>query len=267
MISASDINRVRTGPRGGVPIIFVHAVGIDLTYWGEYIESFRAEYDVTAFDLPGHGRSPGSAADWTLQNAAALLAGIVRSTSDGPAHIVGLSVGGMIAQAFAIGHPDLAASLTLIDTAATFADEGRAVMRARADLARRDGMAAVIPTTLERWFTERTRRERPDIIDRVKKSYLGDDATIHAAIWNMIAELDLVDQLGFIRCPALILVGQFDPSSPPSAAQLLADHIADARMYVIEDASHMAPLEKPDVVKVHLKAFLAEQSALKSSKR
>ena len=251
------VNTVRCGPRRGTPVVLVHPVGLDLSYWDGQIEALRPTYDVVAFDLPGHGRSPGTPSDWTLNKAAAVLAGVIRGLGSPDAHVVGLSVGGMIAQALALAEPGLVRSLTLIDTAASFPDAGRAGMRARAEAARRGGMAAVLSSTLERWFTPETRAGRPDLVDRVTKTLLRDDPMVHAAMWDMIAALDLAGELHRISCPALILVGEHDPSSPPAAARQLREGIAGARMRVIADASHMAPLERPGVVNGHLLDFLA----------
>ena len=253
------INLVRTGRRGGAPVILVHPVGLDLGYWDRQIEALRSTNDVVAFDLPGHGRTPGSPDDWTLDKAAGCLGHVIRAVDAGPAHLVGLSVGGMISQALVLAQPELVRSLTLIDTAAAFAEAGRAAMRDRAEAARRAGMAAVLDTTIKRWFTAETERERSDLIDRVSKTLLADDPLVHAALWDMIAELDLVSELRRITCPTLILVGEFDPSSPPAAARVLEANIAGAEMHVIEGASHMAPLEKPDVINRHLIRFLAAQ--------
>ncbi len=253
---ASSVNLVRTGPRGHAPVVLVHPVGLDLTYWGAQVEALCDDHDVVAYDLPGHGASPGSPADWTLDQAAEVLARVVRSTGDEGAHLVGLSVGGMISQALALAQPALVRSLTLIDTAAAFAEEGRAGMRARAKMAREGGMRAVLPSTLQRWFTPETVARRPDLIDRVTKTLLADDPLVHAAMWDMISALDLVAQLHRVSCPTLILVGEHDPSSPPAAARVLQENIAGARMHVIPDASHMAPLEKPDAINGYLKDFL-----------
>ena len=251
------VNLVRTGPRGSLPVVLVHPVGLDLTYWSAQIEALGGDHDVVAFDLPGHGRTPGTPADWTLDRAAALLASVVRSLDAGPAHIVGLSVGGMIAQALALDRPESVASLTLIDTAAAFSDAARDGMRARAEATRTGGMAAVLHSTLDRWFTADTMARRPDLIDRVTKTLLSDDPEIHGAMWEMISGLDLVPRIGAVTCPTLILVGEHDPSSPPEAARLLRDHIAGGQMHVIPDTSHMAPLERPDAVNAFLVPFLA----------
>jgi len=254
--AARPVNIVRTGPRGAPPVVLVHPVGLDLTYWGGQVEVLCGEHDVVAYDLPGHGRSPGSPADWTLDQAADLLAQVVRSVGSDGAHLVGLSVGGMICQALTLAQPGLVRSLTLIDTAAAFAEEGRAGMRARARMAREGGMQAVLPSTLQRWFTDDTVARRPDLVDRVTKTLLADDALVHAAMWDMISALDLVTELHRITCPTLILVGEHDPSSPPSAARVLQQSIAGSEMHVIPDTSHMAPLEKPDAINGYLVDFL-----------
>ena len=212
------INLVRTGPRGDAPVVLVHPVRLDLGYWDGQIEALRGTHDVVAFDLPGHGRTPGTPADWTLDKAAACLSQVICRLEAGPVHLVGLSVGGMISQALTLAQPDQVCSLTLIDNAAAFAEPGRVAMRDRADAARRVGMAAVLDTTISRWFTAETVRHRPQLIDRVSKTLLADDPLVHAAMWDMIAELDLVSQLHRIACPTLILVGESDPSSPPAAA-------------------------------------------------
>ena len=255
---AWSINSVRTGPRGAPPFVLVHPAGLDLTYWATQIEALFEAHDVVAFDLPGHGSSPGKPADWTLDTAAEMLAQVVRSTGSGSTHVIGVSVGGMIAQALALAEPALVHSLTLIDTAAAFPEEGRAGMRARATMAREGGMQAVLPSIIERWFTPETVARRPELIDRVSKTLLADDPLVHVAMWNMISGLDLVSRLHRISCPALILAGEQDSSSLPAAAHVLQDNIAGAEIHVIPGASHMAVLEKPDVINGHIKLFLSK---------
>ncbi len=261
------INLVRTGPRGATPVVLVHPVGLDLSYWDRQIEALHDTHDVVAFDLPGHGRTPGTPTDWTLDRAAGCLGHVVSGLEAGPAHLVGLSVGGMISQALALARPDLVRSLTLIDTAAAFAEPARVAMHDRAGAVRRGGMEAVLQTTIERWFTAETVLRRPELLDRVTKTLLADDPLVHAAMWDMIAGLDLVAELRRIVCPTMILVGEFDPSSPPAAARVLRDNIAGAEMHVIQAASHMAPLERPELINAHLLRFLASPGGRQDTKR
>lgn len=260
-----NINTVRTGPRGRPPVVFVHPVGLDLTYWSGQIEALCDAHDVVAFDLPGHGASPGNPDDWTIDQAAAILAQVIRSIGCDNARLVGLSVGGMIAQALTLAQPDLVSSVVLIDTAAAFPEQARAAMRARANTVREGGMQAVLASTIERWFMPETVTRRPDLIDRVKKTLLANNPLVHAAMWDMISRLDLAPQLKRISCPTLILVGEHDPSSPPAAATVMREAIAGSAMHVIPAASHMAPLEKPALINSYLSAFLSQSVNDKSS--
>ncbi len=253
----ASIHMVRTGPRGDAPVVLVHPVGLDLTYWDRQIEALRDTHDVVAYDLPGHGSTPGAPADWTFDRAATTLSQIVMSLGQEGAHIVGISVGGMIAQVFALRYPTLVRSLALVGTAASFPNDARQAMRDRADTARLTGMSAVLPSTIERWFTPAFVANRPDVIDRVGKTLLSDDPAIHAAMWDMISGLNVAGELSRISCPTLVLVGDRDPSCPPAAARVLHEGIAGSQMEVLADASHMSILEQPVIINEHLSNFYA----------
>ena len=237
--------------------MLLHPVGLDLTYWGAQIEALVDEYDVIALDLPGHGRSPSTPADWTFERAAATVAEVIRAAGGEPAHIVGLSVGSFIAQTLALAEPALVRSLTLIGTAATFSDNVRAGMRSRAETVREKGMAAVIGPTVQRWFRPETVARRPDLVDRVTRTLLADDPLVHAAMWDTISGFDTAADLERVACPTLIVVGEDDPSTPPAAAQVVHARIAGSEVHVVAEASHMTTLERPDAVNAHLVRFLA----------
>ncbi len=251
------LNWVSTGPKNTSTVVLIHPVGLDLTYWDRQIEALRSDYNVVAFDLPGHGRSSGEPQDWSFDMAARTVAELIDSIESGPVHLAGISFGGMIAQATVLARPELVRSLVLIGTASTFSEPVRAGMRLRAETVRSGGMEAVLPSSLERWFTPDTMAARPDLIDRVSKTVLADDPAIHAAIWDIIADFDVSDRLGEIRCPTLVLVGDRDPSTPPSSAAVLAGGIPNAEMVIVPNTSHMVILEAPDAVNAEIKRFLA----------
>jgi 3-oxoadipate enol-lactonase len=213
-------------------------------------------YNVVAFDLPGHGRSSGDPADWSFDYAAVTVARLIEQVSTKPVHLVGISFGGMIAQVTTLARPELIRSLTLIGTASALPDEVRKGMRSRAAAVRSGGMRAVLESSLERWFTPETRSHRPDIVDRITKTLLADDPATHAAIWDVISELDVYGRLSEISCPTLVLVGEHDQSTPPAVAAGLAAAIRNAYMVVIPGASHIVTIEAPTAVNSALGAFL-----------
>jgi 3-oxoadipate enol-lactonase len=251
-----DINLVRTGPRGGAPVVLLHSAGLDLTYWDHQIAALGRRYDVVAVDLPGHGRTPGVAQDWTLEAATAFVGEVVDRVCGGPAHLVGLSLGGTLSQAFVLARPDRVASLSLIDIAPTFTPAIRASMRSRAATAREQGMRAVLEGLFEHWFTPATRAARPDLVERATTTLLDDDPLVHAAMWEMLAAFEVTDRLARISCPTQVIVGEHDSSSPVSSALLLRDSIRGARLRVVPEAAHLTPLEAPHEVNRHLSDFL-----------
>ncbi len=249
------LNWIRTGPDDAPTVLLLHAVGYDLTFWDRQIEALQTSYNVVALDLPGHGSSPGKAEDWSFANAVTTISQLIEALGSRPVHLVGISFGGMIAQAIVLARPDLIRSLTLIATAPVFSEPARAAMRDRAALIRASGMAAVLSSSLDRWFTPETRQRRPDLIDRVSKTLLADDPAVQAAIWDIIARFDVQDRLNEIHCPTLVLVGELDPSTPPAAAALLAEAIAGATLLILPNTSHMVNLEQPVPVNAALKEF------------
>jgi 3-oxoadipate enol-lactonase len=165
----------------------------------------------------------------------------------------------MLAQSLALAEPTMVRSLTLMGTAASFSADGRAAIRERARVARTQGMQALVPAAIARWFTPQTVAQRPDLIDRATTTLLADDPEVHAALWDMVADLNLGPRLGRITCPTLVLTGASDSSTPLAAARELCDGISGAQMQVVPDTSHLAPLERPDLTSAHLLAFLERQ--------
>ena len=167
-----------------------------------------------------------------------------------PAHIVGLSMGGMVAQYLAIRHPELVRSLVLLGTVCTLPDEARRQIVARGETARQDGMRAVIGATLERWFTPAALTS--ELARRCEQRLLQNDVESWAASWRAISRLDTLPLLGQVRAP--------DLSTPPAAATVIAGNIPGAALKIIEGAPHMGPFEYPKAYLDPVAAFLQQQS-------
>ena len=251
------INLVRTGPRGGIPIVFLHPVGLDLTWWGAQIEEFAGDHDVVAFDMPNHGLSGKLDVPPSFELLARCVEGVLAALDAGPVHLVGMSVGGMIAQCFALQRPDLVRSLSLVATLCTFPAPVRQALRARAQVARAEGMAKIAQLSNDRWFTPGFRERRPDILDRATKILLLQDPEFHAAMWEMIATLDLEAQLCAIACPALVVAGGEDINAPVAAAEKITGLIRGASLHAMPGLGHFPPFEAPGPFNARLRRFLS----------
>jgi 3-oxoadipate enol-lactonase len=251
-----SINVVRAGPQGAPPLLFLHPVGLDLTWWGDQFARFGGDYDVIALDMPGHGLSASFDGAPTFARLARMVEGVIGTLQIAPAHIVGLSVGGMIAQTLALKRPDLVRSLSLVGTLCTFPEPVRAALRDRAHTARHEGMARIALLANERWFTASFRQRRPDILDRATQSLLRQDSEAHAAIWDMIADLDILAEIGDITCPTLVVTGEADINAPPAAAKMIGDAIRGSSVEIMPGIGHFPPFEAPADFNGLLDAFL-----------
>jgi 3-oxoadipate enol-lactonase len=236
-------------------VVLLHAVGMDLTTWDQQIEALHPTCDVVALDLPGHGLSPRLSGDLSFSAFAAAAAQLIEELAAGPVHLVGISFGSMVAQTVALEYPALVRSLSLIGAAGTFAEAGRAALRARADFVRTEGIAAVTPLSLARWFTPTFSQQRPDVLDRVSKLLAQQPAAYHAALWDMIATLDTLAGLPRLTLPALLIVGEADTSTPPAAAHALAAALRTPNRHVVPHSAHFTNLDAPGAVSKLLVEF------------
>lgn len=253
------VNVVRSGPRGGTPLVLLHPVSMDVSWWNDQFKTFGSERDVVAIDMPGHGLSAPPNSPPTFDSMADAVEGILESMGGAPVDLLGVSVGGMIAQTLVLRRPDLVRSLTLVATLCTFPDNVRALLRERARVARTEGMARIADLSIERWFTPAFRTSRPDVIARATIGLLRQPGEFHARMWEMIAGLELESQLRAIRCPTLVITGTEDVNAPPAAAQQIARAVPGAVVHLLPGLGHFPPFEDPDGFNEILRAFLADR--------
>jgi 3-oxoadipate enol-lactonase len=260
-----NVHSIRTGRPDIVPVVLIHALGLDLTFWDHQIEALRKNHDVVAFDLPGHGESGGGPEDWKLEALCSMLKDTISKTGAASAHLVGLSVGSLIAQAFALAEPAMVESLTLMGSAATFTTETRDFLRGLGKLTLDGGMEAIVTSSMPYWFAAATKEQRPDILDRTAKTLRRNNTALQAAAWQMISDYSVDAELNRIDCPTLIMVGGQDGNTPPQASELLAKLIPRSELQVIPGAGHMLPFEAPEVVNEHLSAFLQRAATYRNA--
>jgi 3-oxoadipate enol-lactonase len=245
---AVRLKTVRTGPGSSTPIVLLHSAALDLTYWDQQIRALGTDHAVVALDLPGHGESTGGPEVWEGDGVFDAVAATIDGLDADGVHIVGLSVGGVLAQELALRNPEHVRSLTLIDTGPGFSAVAQTAMRARAATVRSEGIAAALPGLIGHWFLPSTVAARPDLMARVTRTVLAQEPMVHAAMWEYIASVDLATQIHAITCPTLVLVGEHDQSSPVQTSRGLHDSIPGSRMIVVPNAAHLSVLEQPQLV-------------------
>jgi 3-oxoadipate enol-lactonase len=129
----------------------------------------------------------------------------------------------------------------------------------RAKLVESDGMAAVAPAVVARWFTPERQRRDPDLVAWAESMVASQPVAGYAACCRVIEVMDLRPALGSVAAPLLAIAGAQDPATPPEHLREIAEHVADGRLVVVDDAAHLVNLEQPGMVNALLLDHLDAQ--------
>lgn len=224
-------------------LVFSNSLGTDFRIWNEVAEALGDRWRIVLYDKRGHGLSEATPAPYRMTDHVADLAALLEHVGIEKAAVVGLSVGGLIAQGLAATRPDLVSALVLCDTAHKI---GTAEMwNARIDTVTTKGIAAMADAIMERWFTPAYRV--PENADFVGYTAMLTRTTVdgYAGTCAALRDADLTESTRALKLPALLLVGDQDGSTPPDLVRSTADLIEDSRFEVIAGAGHLPCVEKP----------------------
>jgi len=240
------------GPPGGAPLVMLHSLGTTSDIWDAQAAALARSFRVIRPDMRGHGLTGCTPGPYSMALLADDLAGVLDALQVNQAHIAGISIGGMIAQAFAAAYPGRAASLMLVDTA--MAIPPAESWTARAATVRAEGIGAIEDAVIARWVT-------PGFAGAPETAGLRAMLTRtpvegYAAAAEAIAAADLTSGTSALSVPALVVVGDQDASTPVASAMALQGAIAGASLIVIEGAAHIPTVEKPEEVSAALLGFL-----------
>lgn len=233
----------------GPMVVLSHALGCDLGMWDGVAAILKARYTVLRYDQRGHGRSEAPPGPYTLALLADDAAGLIGAQAAGPVHFVGLSMGGMVAQALAASHPQLLKSIVIANATDCYDDAARALWQTRIGSVRAQGVAAIADGAMQRWFTPEFRADEAGGggAARVAALRVGlekTDAAAYVASCEAVAAIDFRASNRRIACPALVIAGTRDEATPTAMLQAICNSIAGARLRTLE-AAHLSAVEQP----------------------
>lgn len=220
----------------------LHGVGLDHRMWRRCRPQLDEQHEVTAPDLPGHGASAAVPSGWTLRE----VAGSVSDAVAEPTHLVGFSLGALVAQRIALDRPELVRSLTLVSSVADRSPEQSRAVAARLHEAEHD-FDAVVDRAVARWMADSWRAAEPELAEELRTTLRRQHRPSYLRCYRIFAEADqeLRPLLGGITAPTLAITGAHDPGSTPEMSERLAARIARARADVLPGVRHLVPLEAP----------------------
>jgi len=255
-IQLNDIELYYEIEGAGEPVLFLHGLGSSSVAWQFQKERFAAEYQVITVDARGHGRSDKPPGPYSMTLFAADAVGLLDALAIPAAHIVGLSLGGMIGFQMAVDYPERMLSLTAANSGPeviprTF-KEKRAIWQ-RQLLVNLFSMERIAETIGARLFPE---PEQAELRQMAIEGFTANDKTAYKAATKAILGWSVRDRLEEIRCPVLMISSDMD-YTPVSAKEAYLAEIPGARLVVIENSRHAVPLDQPVAFNAAVGEFLA----------
>ncbi|MEL7542429.1 MAG: alpha/beta hydrolase [Pseudomonadota bacterium] len=241
----------------GPPLLLIHGIGAARDTWRFMLDGLAARFTVITYDLRGHGVSPaGSEHPFTLDHLVSDVERVRERSGFERVHIAGHSLGGMIGPAYARHFPTRVRSLGLLSTAAARTPQDTANVMAVVEKMEAEGVANVLPTLVDRWYTDAFIASHRDIVDRRLAQVCATDKAIFLNVFRIYAQTEMINWLGDIAAPSLVLTGQSDGGCPPRLNKQITAALPDAELVVLPDVKHSILLECGPAVARHMLAFL-----------
>lgn len=258
----ADLYYEVAGPPDAETVVFVEGLSYGTWMWDWQRPALADDYRTIVWDNRGTGQSEAPEGPYTTQQMAGDLEAVLDDAGVETVHVVGASLGGMIAQQYALDY-DRTRSLSVLCTspggeeAASIPEDTQAHML---DVPAEYDQAERIRYKMTPAFSDEFWSSNPDVVDRIVDQRLQTDPSDQAYKWQAAAAVafDVSTRLTEIDCPTLVLHGTDDMVVPFENGRMLADRVDDARFEPVEDGSHLFFIEQADVVTDHLTEFLTD---------
>jgi 3-oxoadipate enol-lactonase len=240
----------------GPPLVLFHSLLSDRASFDEIAPKLSEAFRVVVPELPGFGKS--EIVEGGLDAIADRMAQTVKDCANGQdVTVLGNGYGGFVALQMAIRHPTLAKRLVLADCGAAFSEPGRQAFRNMSAAAQAKGLESITDIAMRRLFAADFQEKNPELMRDRREAFLRTDINVFRAACDALATLDLRLQLGEVKVPVLVMVGEHDEATPPPMSQELAAGLPNARLVILPGCAHVPQLQSPEAFLDALGDFIA----------
>lgn len=245
----------------GESLILIHGVGLDHTMWEKQVEDLSKYFRVIVYDMVGHGGSEHPPGPYSLSQYVEQLAALMNHLQLKESHIIGFSMGGMVAQAFALKYKEKMKTLTIMSAVAKRTKEQRKSILTRVEEVKVQGPTVSIEPAIQRWFNHDFLNTQKVAVDRIRTRLQTNEPLSYLAAYTLFATADeeLWPQLQQIDLPTLIITGENDIGSNPEMAKQMHEQIAQSEIVIVPNMKHMLPIEGAKFVNDTIRMFIDKQ--------
>ncbi len=249
--------RYELSGKGERTLVLVHEMGGSLESWDEIVPPFAGSRRVLRYDTRGAGLSQKVRGTLALDTMAADIMALLDALGiAGKVALAGVAVGGAIALHFAARYPERTSAVVVGSPATGIAADRRAAALERVTQIETTGMALAVESAMLNGYAPELRGDIKRF-ERFQARWLGNDPGSYAAIWRMLANADMQEELTRLRCPVLVIGGSLDRVRPPPLAEAVAKAIPGARYIEVRTGHYMA-VQTPDLISDCIENFLQE---------
>lgn len=236
-------------------LVLLNSIGTDMDLWDGALPLLRQSHRLLRVDTRGHGASDMADGDYTMAGLAEDIFDAMDAAGIADAAVAGVSLGGMIAMEMALARPDRVAALVLVCTSATM---DKAAWSDRVAKVRGEGMDAIAELAMGRFLSPEFIVAEPAIAQTIRHQLVNMNASGYAGCAAAIRDMELATRVGGIACPALVVTGTRDTSTPLEGhGEYLLEQIPNASHLALPVA-HLAPLEAPQALAGAVLEFLKD---------
>ena len=254
MINAKDSKNTfyLLNQKEGIPIVFIHGVGLNYTIWELQIDAF--DNTVLAYDILGHGKTPLNKDNISFDDFSNQLINLIDELKIKKIHLVGFSIGSLIARNFASKFNERLESLTLLCSIFQRNQEQQQIVKDRFELAKKSNTLS--KQALKRWFTDDYLENNPNTYEKICLMLEENNMENFLKVYQLFVNHEDKEKFENINTKTLVMTGEGDIGSTPEMSKNLSNVIKNAEVKIISKGKHLCSIECADDVNMAIKKHI-----------
>ena len=236
-----------------IPIVFIHGVGLTHEIWQPQLDYFKDKTTIS-YDILGHGKTPLSKSNISFDDFSEQLINLLNQLNFDKIHLIGFSIGSLIARNFATKYDGKLRSLTLLGSIFKRNEEQQKIVNDRFNLAKKN--LKLSRQALKRWFTDKYLEKNPDTYEKISSILENNNMKNFLKVYELFVYHKNDENFQNIKVNTLIMTGENDMGSTVDMSKKLCEVINNSQLKVIKDGKHLCGIECADDVNLTIKNFI-----------
>ena len=251
--TASGTFYVFNNKEQSIPIVFVHGVGLTYEIWQPQLDFFK-DYSNLSYDILGHGKSSLTKQNISFDDFSDQLIELINELKIEKIHLVGFSIGSLIARNFATRHGDRLRSLVLLGSIYKRSEQQQKIVNERFNQAKKE--LKLSRQALKRWFTDKYLENNPDAYEKISSILSKNNMANFLKVYELFVKHKNDEDFKKIKTKTLVMTGEHDIGSTIEMSQQLNNLIKNSELKIIKEGKHLCGIECADEVNLTIKNFI-----------